>query len=116
MEIIQTKDPKKNRVVKAGEVDGVVFRRSVKNNHGLRLFKDKRGICGYALQADVLTAIREIGVKQIQFVKPNGVEYWINFQDFDRYKVFFNQGHGDQWAIPGKYLARKGERSPIRHD
>lgn len=102
--IVKTYDPKKEKYVVAGHIENSVFTRTVNSfKHRLRV------INGYAIQADILPELRKYAVEKISFKAAKDDIRSISFDDFYKYKIYWNKGHGEQWAIAGRYLKLETE-------
>lgn len=56
---VVTWDPKKNKMVKAGRIEGKTFIREVKAEHFMRMIQ------GYAIQEDAINQLIEAGVNKV---------------------------------------------------
>jgi len=96
-----TFDPKKNKVVKAGELHNDIFLKKVGVKHFMNIIQ------GYGIQEDVIQQLVEKGCSKIILETPTGLlesnlSIWLE----PNIKVL-NYGHGPQRFMPVKYMQRR---------
>lgn len=91
MKLIRTFDPRKNRYVVAGNIQGDTFVRKVTKKHFVWKYK------GYGLQKDVFEQINN--VKYINIVAPKGV-YKATLETWLTKGIMDDLGNGRQRFLP----------------
>lgn len=87
---ITTYDPKKRKVVLAGDLEADVFTKKVSSKHFMKLFQ------AYGIQEDVIHKLKEQNCKTIRLVTPTQTyEASLNIWLLPHIKVM-DYGHGKQ--------------------